>query len=229
VPALNAAPVSSAVEDYAKAIWGLQQDGDAPVTTNALAESLGVTPGSASAMVKRLDGMGLVTHQPYRGVQLTQKGERVALEVLRHHRLLELFLAEELGLPWDRVHDEAEVLEHVLSEELEAVIAAKLGHPTHDPHGAPIPTLEGTIAASPTGTLDVAPIGSHGVFRLIPDEDPSMLRWLAEHGIRPGDTFEVVDRQPFGGPTFARFGDEVHALGGELAKRMCVEATEVRA
>jgi len=130
---------SAAVEDYAKAIFGLQAELEGPVSTTALADRLAVTPASASGMVKKLGELGLVEHKPYKGVALTAKGRRVALEVLRHHRLLEAYLANDLGVPWDRVHDEAEVLEHVLSEELEALIAAKLGHPTHDPHGDPIP------------------------------------------------------------------------------------------
>ena len=135
--------VSSAVEDYAKAIYALETRGEgAAVSTNAIAERLGVTAASASNMVKKLDTLGLVRHVPYRGVQLTPEGVKVALEVIRHHRLLELYLAETLGVPWDRVHDEAEVLEHVLSEELEELIAAKLGHPTHDPHGDPIPSRD---------------------------------------------------------------------------------------
>jgi DtxR family Mn-dependent transcriptional regulator len=133
---------TSAVQDYAKAIYALQRRGEGAVSTNALAERLGVTAASASGMVKRLDEMGLVTHEPYRGVQLTPAGVRLALEVIRHHRLLELYLSEQLGVPWDRVHAEAEVLEHVLSEELEERIAAKLGHPTHDPHGEPIPQVD---------------------------------------------------------------------------------------
>ena len=120
---------SEAIENYAKAIYALEQRGNGAVTTNALAERLHVTPASASSMVKKLDELGLVTHFPYKGVKLTESGRRVALEVLRHHRLLELYLAESLGVPWDRVHDEAEVLEHVLSEELEELIAAKLGNP----------------------------------------------------------------------------------------------------
>src|SRR3954462_1599183 len=132
------AGVSSAVEDYAKAIYALEQREEGNVATTALAERLGVTPASASAMVKRLDGLGLVAHEPYQGVVLTAAGERLALEGLRHHRLLELYPAESLGMPWDQVHAEAEVLEHVLSEELEARIAAKLGNPTRDPHGDPI-------------------------------------------------------------------------------------------
>src|ERR1700752_5180051 len=134
--------ISSATEDYAKAIYALQERGDDPVSTNALAERLGVTPASASGMVKRLGELGLVEQEPYRGVSLTEDGRRVALEVMRHHRLLELYLVETLGVPWDRVHQEAEVLEHVLSEELEELISAKLGDPTHDPHGDPIPTRE---------------------------------------------------------------------------------------
>ena len=135
------AVISSSIEDYAKAIYALQRR-HGTVSTNALAERLGVTAASASAMVKKLDGLGLVTHEPYRGVALTDDGERVALEVLRHHRLLELYLAESLDMPWDRVHDEAEVLEHHLSEELEARIDRALGFPTHDPHGDPIPDAD---------------------------------------------------------------------------------------
>src|SRR5437660_2610668 len=133
---------TSAIEDYAKAIYALERRGGEPVSTNALAERLGVTPASASGMVKRLGELGLVEHQPYRGVSLTEDGKRVALEVMRHHRLLELYLVETLGVPWDRVHQEAEVLEHHLSEELRCLIAAELGDPTHDPHGDPIPTTE---------------------------------------------------------------------------------------
>jgi DtxR family Mn-dependent transcriptional regulator len=219
-------PLGQAVEDYAKAIYALQTRGDGePVTTNALAARLGVTAGSASAMLKKLDGLGLVTHSPYRGVVLTEAGETVALEVLRHHRLLELFLMQELGVPWDRVHAEAEVLEHHLSEELEALIAAKLGEPTHDPHGDPIPTRDGRIAEITTCSLDVMEPASRGRFVRISDSDSEMLRYLDARGIRPGDDFEVVDKQPFGGPTFARFGGagEVHVLGGDLARAMRVE------
>jgi DtxR family Mn-dependent transcriptional regulator len=221
-------PLGTAVEDYAKAIYALQtRDDGCVVTTNALAARLGVTAGSASGMLKKLDGLGLVTHVPYKGVQLTQPGERVALEVLRHHRLLELFLMQELGVPWDRVHEEAEVLEHVLSEELEALIAAKLGEPTHDPHGDPIPTRDGRITESRTDALDVLDAGDGGTFVRISDSDPEMLRYLDARGIRPGDSVEVVEKQPFGGPTFARFGDgdEVHVLGGDLARAMRVEAS----
>ena len=214
---------SSAVEDYAKAIYALESRGGDAVSTNALAERLGVTPASASGMVKRLGELGLVEHRPYRGVSLTDDGRRVALEVMRHHRLLELYLFESLGVPWDRVHEEAEVLEHVLSEELEELIAAKLGDPTHDPHGDPIPTRELTIDERLTLSLQTLEVGATGQFCRISDSDPDMLRFLADRGIGPGDRFEVVDKQPFEGPLFVRFGDTVHVLGGSLARAMRVE------
>src|SRR6476661_1374705 len=201
--------ISSAVEDYCKAIYALEERGEGcAVTTNALAERLGVTPASASAMVKKLDGLGLVTHVPYRGVQLTTKGSAIALEVIRHHRLLEAYLSESLGVPWDRVHDEAEVLEHVLSEELEELIAAKLGNPTH----------EGLMPSEPTVSLQALAAGDCGRFVRISDSDPEMLRYLAARGIAPGDDFEVIEKQPFDGPVFASFAGEVHVLGGSLAR-----------
>jgi DtxR family Mn-dependent transcriptional regulator len=137
---------SASIEDYAKAIYSLE-DRHGVASTNALAERLGVTAPAVSSMVKKLDGLGYVTHVPYRGVRLTAEGRRVALEVVRHHRLLETYLYDELGVPLDEVHAEAEALEHVLSEELEERIAAKLGHPTHDPHGEPIPGADGELAA----------------------------------------------------------------------------------
>ena len=214
--------ISDAVENYAKAIYALEQRDDT-VTTNAIAERMGVTAASASGMVKKLDGLGLVSHQPYKGVKLTEAGERVALEVIRHHRLLELYLAESLDVPWDRVHAEAEVLEHVLSEELEELIAAKLGNPTVDPHGDPIPTADLVIEERATSALADLEAGARATFVRISDSDPEMLRYLAERGIAPGDGFEVIDKQPFEGPTFARFGDDVHVLGGALARAMRVE------
>jgi DtxR family Mn-dependent transcriptional regulator len=216
--------ISSAVEDYAKAIYALQERGEGcAVTTNALAERLAVTAASASAMVKKLAAMGLVSHVPYKGVQLTPTGQAIALEVIRHHRLLEAYLSESLGVPWDRVHDEAEVLEHVLSEELEELIAAKLGNPTHDPHGDPIPTREGRMPEEHTLSLQTLAAGDCGTFVRISDSDPEMLRYLAARGIAPGDDFEIVDKQPFDGPVFARFAGEVHVLGGSLARAMRVE------
>ena len=218
--------VSAAVQDYAKAIYALQaRAGGEAVSTNDLAERLDVTAASASGMVRKLDDLGLATHERYRGVELTDEGEKVALEVLRHHRLLELYLAESLDVPWDRVHDEAEVLEHVLSEDLEDLIAAKLGNPTRDPHGDPIPTRDGHIDETPTESLQELEAGDSGVFVRVSDSDPEMLRYLGERGIAPGDRLEVVDKQPFDGPVFVRFGADMHALGGALAQAMRVEVT----
>src|SRR5271169_4331674 len=155
---------SQAIEDYSKAIFSLQSGGEEPVATNALAERLGITPGSVSAMLKKLDELGLITHVPYRGVRLTADGRRIALEVIRHHRLLESYLAEALGMPWDRVHAEAEVLEHVLSEDLEALIAAKLGHPTVDPHGDPIPSAALELDEPATERMESLEPGDEGLF-----------------------------------------------------------------
>jgi DtxR family Mn-dependent transcriptional regulator len=215
---------SEAVEDYAKAIYALQRRADGhPVATNDLAERLRVTPASVSAMLKKLAERGLVEHVPYKGVVLTADGERVALEVLRHHRLLELYLAEHLGVPWDRVHEEAEALEHVISEDLEARIAAKLGEPTHDPHGDPIPSADLRIDEGSAHALESLAAGATGRFVRVSDSDPEMLRYLDQRGVRLGDELEVVDRQPFGGPLTVRFGDRLHTLGGGLAAAMRVE------
>ncbi len=162
------------MEDYCKAIYTLESRTDEPVSTNALAERLEITPGSVSAMLKKLGELGLIEHHPYRGVRLTGEGRKVALEVIRHHRLLELFLAETLEMPWDRVHAEAEVLEHVISEELEQLIAAKLGDPTLDPHGDPIPSAELELRERETVPLDSLKEGDRGRVR-------------ARVGRRPGD------------------------------------------
>jgi DtxR family Mn-dependent transcriptional regulator len=214
---------SEAVEDYAKAIYSLQDRLGGPVPTTALAARVGVTPGSASAMVKRLAEQGLVAHVPYHGVALTPSGERLALEVIRHHRLLELYLAHELGMSWDRVHVEAEVLEHVLSEELEERIAVKLGHPTHDPHGDPIPSVELAVEAVDTVSLSALEPGSVGTFARVSDADAEMLRYLGERGISIGDRVEIVSRAPFDGPLVLRVGSAEHALGGRLADAMRIE------
>jgi DtxR family transcriptional regulator, Mn-dependent transcriptional regulator len=218
--------ISASVQDYAKAVYAIEARKGAAVSTNELAERLGVTPGSVSAMLRKLADVGLIEHEPYRGVRLTAQGRHVALEVLRHHRLLELFLAEELGMPWDRVHAEAEVLEHVLSEDLEELIAARLGDPTVDPHGDPIPTVEFGIDERPTHSLDELTTGVSGRFVRVSDSDPEMLRYLAQRGIALGDRLEVVDRQPFGGPVFVRFGEREHPIGGALASAMRIDTEE---
>jgi DtxR family Mn-dependent transcriptional regulator len=218
---------SPAVEDYCKAIFTLESRTNEPVATNPLAERLGLTPGSVSAMLKRLGELGLIEHHPYRGVRVTDDGRKVALEVIRHHRLLELFLAETLQMPWDRVHAEAEVLEHVLSEELEQLIAEALGHPTIDPHGDPIPSAELELQELETLPLERLQEGDSGVFVRVSDADPEMLRYLSERSIAPGDSLHVRERQPFGGPLLVCFGDgesaSEHAIGGRLAAAMRVQ------
>jgi DtxR family Mn-dependent transcriptional regulator len=218
-------PRSPAVEDYCKAIFTLESRAEEPVSTNPLAERLGITPGSVSAMLKRLGELGLIEHHPYRGVRLTPDGRKVALEVIRHHRLLELFLSEALEMPWDRVHAEAEVLEHVISEELEQLIAAKLGDPTLDPHGDPIPSAELELNEPETVPLERLTEGDGGVFVRVSDADPEMLRYLSDRGISPGDRLHVRERQPFGGPLLVSFadGDSEYAIGGRLARAMRVQ------
>jgi DtxR family transcriptional regulator, Mn-dependent transcriptional regulator len=219
-------PRSQAVEDYSKAIFSLESRGEEPVSTNALAERLGITAGSVSAMLRKLDELGLISHVPYRGVRLTAEGRRLALEVIRHHRLLESFLADDLGMPWDRVHAEAEVLEHVLSEDLEELIAAKLGNPTVDPHGDPIPNADLKLNEHLTQSMESLQPGDRGRFVRVSDSDPAMLRYLDGRGISPGDRFSVRERQPFGGPIFVVFGKREHAIGGELAGAMRVEVDQ---
>lgn len=221
------ADLSVAVEDYAKAIYALESRNGGPVTTTALAERLGVTAGSVSAMIPKLAERGLVTHVPYHGVSLTVGGRRAALEVLRHHRLLELFLAEKLGMPWDRVHDEAEVLEHYISEELEERIAAALGNPERDPHGDPIPDRELTVAHTPGVPLSELQQGQRGRFTRVSDGRPEMLRFLDECSIRPGAELRLVRREPFGGALVVELEGAEHAIGPELAERMQLDCTEV--
>jgi DtxR family Mn-dependent transcriptional regulator len=217
--------ISAAVQDYAKAVYALEARKGSAVSTNELAERLGVTPGSVSAMLRKLSDVGLVEHERYHGVRLTEQGRRVALEVLRHHRLIELFLAEELGMPWDRVHAEAEVLEHVISEELEGLIAAKLGDPTRDPHGDPIPSAELELPERDhSRSLYSLHEGEGGVFVRVSDADPEMLRYLSRQGISPGDRVTVTERQPFDGPLVVSFsgGEREQAIGGQLARAMRV-------
>ena len=213
------------MEDYLKAIWKLQRAGGA-TTTSALASELSVSAASATAMVKKLAARGFVDHAPYRGVTLTTTGERVALETVRHHRLLERFLVEVLGVPWDEVHDEAEKWEHVLSEELEERIDAALGFPARDPHGAPIPRADGGFAGSPTTTLAELEAGNRALLAEVSDHDPAMLRYLGELGLYPGARIEVVSSAPFDGPLAILVGDAERVVGRELARHVLVE--EVR-
>jgi len=215
--------LSEAVQDYVKQIYLLQQR-EGKATTSGLAAAMDVSAASATAMVKKLDGMGLVSHTPYRGVELTQAGERIALEVLRHHRLLELYLTEALGLSWDQVHVEAERLEHVLSDELEASIDQALGHPATDPHGDPIPTADLVIAPDHRQRLADLEPGQAAVVRQVPDGDPSLLRYLGDLGLVPDAGVAMVEKAPFGGPLTVDVSGIRHALGVELASRIRVEA-----
>jgi DtxR family transcriptional regulator, Mn-dependent transcriptional regulator len=214
---------NEAAENYAKALYELQARGDQAVGTKAVAERLGVTPASASGMLKRLADEGVVDYEPYRGARLTAEGERIALEVIRHHRLIELFLAEVLDMPWDRVHSEAEVLEHHISEELEELIAAKLGQPARDPHGDPIPDRDLEVTAEELVPLSELGPGEQGVFARVSDSDSSMLRYLAEREIQPGDRLLVHSREPFGGPLIVQIAGRTHPLGAQLAESIRVQ------
>ena len=208
-----------AVQDYLKAIYALESAGER-VTTSALAARMGVAAPSATAMTKRLAELGLVERAPYRGVVLTEAGRRGALEVLRHHRLLERYLADRLGLSLDEVHAEADRLEHALSEELEAKIDAELGYPTHDPHGDPIPDRDLRLAPGRNRTLiDLEP-GEHASVSRVPDGDPALLRYLGELGLVPGADVELLGQAPFGGPVTVRTESGEHAISRELADRI---------
>jgi DtxR family Mn-dependent transcriptional regulator len=208
-----------AVQDYLKAIYVLESAGER-VTTSALARRMAVSAPSATAMTKRLDELGLVERLPYRGVALTDAGRRGALEVLRHHRLLERYLVDRLGLTLDEVHAEAELLEHALSEELEAKIDEELGYPTHDPHGDPIPDRELRLVHGESRTLlDLEP-GASGSIARVPDGDPELLRYLGELGLVPDAGVEVLEQAPFGGPVTVRTSSGDHAISRELADRI---------
>jgi DtxR family transcriptional regulator, Mn-dependent transcriptional regulator len=213
------ADLTVAVQDYLKAIYALESAGER-ATTSALAARMGVSAPSATAMTKRLAELELVERAPYRGVALTDEGRLRALEVLRHHRLLELYLVNRLGLSLDEVHAEAELLEHALSEELEAKIDAELGFPTHDPHGDPIPDRDLRVAADGESTLLDVPPGNRATVSRVPDGDADLLRYLAELGLLPGSAVEVVSQAPFGGPVTLMTSGGEHAISRELADRI---------
>jgi DtxR family Mn-dependent transcriptional regulator len=213
--------LTESVQDYLKAVWKLGRD--EPASTSAIAEELGVSAASATAMLKRLDALGLVEHERYHGARLTPAGERIALEVVRHHRLLELYLMEHLGLGWDEVHAEAERLEHHLSEELEARIDAALGHPTRDPHGDPIPSPELVLASEEPRCLGDVDSGDVAIVRRVPDSDPALLRYLAELGLVPEREVRIVEQAPFDGPVTIEVEGARHAIARQLATSIEVE------
>ncbi|MES2178890.1 MAG: metal-dependent transcriptional regulator [Gemmatimonadota bacterium] len=228
--AAHAVPsLTGPVEDYLKAIYDLERVGE-PAATNDIALRLAISPASVSGMMRRLADQGLITHEPYRGVRLTTDGRRAALRTLRRHRILECYLTEVLGYPWDRVHEEAEQLEHAASEELIDRMAAALGEPTRDPHGAPIPTRDGRVEESALRSLAEMAQGDHVRVRRVQDEDAERLRYLAELGIRPGAQVRILDKAPFDGPITVWVDDagggSTRAIGVGLAGQVFVDTLD---
>jgi DtxR family Mn-dependent transcriptional regulator len=209
------------MEDYLKAVYRLEHDG-APVTTQRLADELKFSGPSVTNMVKRLAELKLLTHNPYHGVQLTPAGEQVALEVVRHHRLLELYLSEALGYDWDQVHAEAERLEHHVSEELEARMERVLGYPEFDPHGDPIPSRTGQVPDRREGSLTDLEVGASEVVTRVSDRNPDHLRFLGEMGLKPGTELKMLEKMPFGGPVRVEIEGTEHLVPIAVAETIRV-------
>src|SRR5215203_4992428 len=226
--ARDEARITPAIEDYLKAIYQLDQEGPGAgsVTGHRIAERLRVAAPSVTNMIKRLSELGLVQHERYRGVELSEAGERIALEVVRHHRLLERYLVEALGYSWDEVHDEAERLEHHISEALEARMAAALGDPTVDPHGDPIPRLDGSMVVVVEMPLITLAPGDTAHVQRVSDRDPERLRYLEELGIRPGVKIRVLEALPFDGPLRLEVSGIEHVIGRPLAAVVQVAPAE---
>ena len=213
--------ISHAMEDYLKAIYVLGQDGK-KVSTSRLAENLECSAASVTNMLQKLASLKLVQYQPYQGVDLTEAGTRVALEVIRHHRLIELYLKEVLGYSWDKVHAEAEELEHVISEELEERIDKALGYPTRDPHGHPIPGKDGTMTDERLPSLWEVPESTDVIVARVDDRNASVLRYLDSLGIHPEVEMRVLEKAPFNGPLLIELGKAKHSLSEELARQIFV-------
>jgi DtxR family transcriptional regulator, Mn-dependent transcriptional regulator len=213
--------ITPAHEDYLKAIYTLANN-SVEVSNSALANQLGVTPASATNMVKKLADLGLVTYEPYQSIELTKSGQKVALEVLRHHRLLELYLHDKLNLSWDQVHAEAEKLEHVLSETLEDAMAAALGNPTVDPHGDPIPTKDGHVDDVAGILLSEGELNR--VYRItrVRVQDSDRLVYLGTLGLYPNARVTLLSRAPFSGPLLIEVDGEHHALAHDMAELLVV-------
>jgi DtxR family Mn-dependent transcriptional regulator len=220
VPA-SESDLTASVENYLKAIYDLERGGEA-VATTALAAQLDVAPASVTGMVRRLADHGLLRYEPYHGVRLTLEGRLGALRTLRRHRVIESYLAKALGYTWDKVHEEAERLEHAASNELIDRMAAAIGEPSVDPHGAPIPSRDGTIAEEPLWTLAEVRIGAAADVICISDEDPELLRYLDQLEVKPGCTVRVIERAPFGGPITLEIGGHQRLIGPALAARLFV-------
>jgi DtxR family Mn-dependent transcriptional regulator len=213
--------LSISIQDYLKEIYKLQSSGQR-ATTTAIARAMGVAPSSATSMLKKLAALGLAEHAPYRGVELSEAGTKIALEVIRHHRLLEQYLAETLGLGIDAVHAEADRLEHVISEELEARIDEQLGYPTHDPHGDPIPDAGLNVDRTALRSLEALEPGEEATVRRIPDGDAGLVRYLAELTLLPGRKVTMRRSEPFGGPLTVDVDGSEHAISRELAGQIGV-------
>jgi len=211
-----------AIQDYAKEIYKLEVE-SGRATTSVLAERLGLAPASVTGMLKRLAELELVAYEPYHGVTLTDTGTRLALEVIRHHRLLERYLVDTLGLSLDLVHAEADRLEHALSEDLEAVIDQSLGFPTHDPHGDPIPDAALRVDLSPLKQLTQLEPGEAATVRRVPDADADVLRYLAELRLVPGERVRLHTAAPFEGPLTVEVDGTSHAIAHELALQIGVD------
>jgi DtxR family Mn-dependent transcriptional regulator len=218
---------SRSIEDYIKIIYRLEQDHER-ATTQRIAEQLKVRMASVTGMIKHLAAEGYLKHKPYYGVKLTEKGRRLALTMIRRHRLIELFLHQTLGLDWDEVHDDAEVLEHAVSDRLIERIYGFLGQPEFDPHGAPIPGIDGTYQPLRGRSLDQCPAGTRGRILHVSDDDPEFLRYLTRIGVKIGSPFKVMEKAPFDGPITLSEGRKRIVLGTEAARRIlvAVDSTE---
>ena len=214
--------LSPPTEDYLKAIYLIQEREGKGVSTTALAAALQVTPASVTGMIKKLAELKLVRHTPYQGVELTKTGEKMALEVVRHHRLLELFLTEALGYPWDEVHAEADALEHVISEDFEDRVAARLGNPVVDPHGDPIPAKDGSMAEVKEQALLDMQAGESAQVTRVSDSNSDMLRHAASLGLRPQARITLIAAEPFGGSLRVKIGKTEKSIGRELAAQVFV-------
>jgi DtxR family transcriptional regulator, Mn-dependent transcriptional regulator len=217
--------ITSIHEDYLKAIYFLQEQGDR-VSTNHLADWLEVSPASTTSMVKRLADLRLVNYEPYRGVRLTPQGEKIALKVIRHHRLIELYLTEALGLPWNQVHEEAEKLEHVLSEILEERISAALGHPTIDPHGDPIPDRTLCIEQPQGQPLTEIEAGRWVKIIRVLSMDSERLSYLGSLGLYPSTQIRLLEKAPFKGPLTLEVEGDHYSIASEMADRILVKEME---
>jgi len=216
---------SEAIEDFLKAVYLLQQEHER-VQTSALAEALAITAPSTTEMAKKLARAKLVSHEPYRGICLTPAGERVALEIVRHHRLIELFLVEALGYRWDEVHDEAERLEHAMSDRLAERIAEYLGDPHFDPHGDPIPTAAGDVQELALTPLAEWPLDTPGVVARLLNQAPDLLRYLSDKGLTPGARVEVAGRDPFEGPLTLRTPAGEQVITPKVAQVVLMAASD---